>query len=159
VANKAPIVAQRGVNANAPQDQYFKGALFLNTLRSVVNDDKRWWALLHDFYQRFKYQTIMTEDVVEYFNKKTKMNLTPVFNQYLRRTALPTLELQFDDANGTVSYRWKADEPDFRMPVRVGAKDHWQVITPTPDWKTMKTPLKKETFSVATDLYFINVSR
>ena len=55
---------QRGVNSTPPEDQYFKGALFINTLRSVVNDDARWWALLHDFYQHFKYQNIMTEDVV-----------------------------------------------------------------------------------------------
>jgi aminopeptidase N len=56
---------------------YFKGTLFINTLRSVVNDDRRWWKLLHDFYQRFKYQNIMTEDVVQFFNQQTGMNLTP----------------------------------------------------------------------------------
>ena len=27
-----------------------------------------WWKLLHDFYQTFKYQNIMTEDVVRFFN-------------------------------------------------------------------------------------------
>ena len=55
---------QRGINASPPQDQYFKGALFINTLRSIVDDDERWWTLLHDFYQHFKYQNIMTEDIV-----------------------------------------------------------------------------------------------
>ena len=159
VRNQQPIIPERGVNRTPPQDQYFKGALFLNTLRSVVNDDRRWWALLRDFYQRFKYQNIMTEDVVEYFNRKTGKNLTPIFNQYLRHTAIPTLELKFDDANASVSYRWKADEPGFAMPVRVGTKDGWQVIQPTADWKTMKTPLRKDQFAVATDLYYINVSK
>ena len=85
------------------------------------------------------------------------MNLTPIFDQYLRHTALPVLELKFGD--GTVSYRWKADEPEFAMPVRVGTKDHWQVIRPTTEWKTMKTPIKKDEFAVATDLYFVDVSR
>jgi len=74
------------------------------------------------------------------------MNLTPVFDQYLRHTALPTLELAFDDASGTVGYRWKADEPAFAMPVRVGGKDHWQVIRPTTNWQTMETPLPKDRF-------------
>ena len=82
--NLKPIIAPRGVNSTPPEDQYFKGALFLNTLRSVIDDDARWWALLHDFYQHFKYQNILTEDVVQYFNQKTGMNLTPVFDQYLR---------------------------------------------------------------------------
>jgi aminopeptidase N len=159
VRNQQPIITQRGVNRTPPQDMYFKGALFLNTLRSVMNDDKRWWKLIHDFYQHFKYQNIMTEDVVAYFNQKTGMNLTPVFDEYLRHAALPALELKFDEANGTVSYRWKADEPAFAMPVRVGTSDHWQLIQPTVDWKTMKTPLKKDEFQVATDLYYVNVSK
>jgi aminopeptidase N len=159
VRNQQPIVAPRGVNATPPQDQYFKGALFINTLRSIVNDDKRWWALLHDFYQHFKYQTIMTEDVVAYFNQKTGKSLTPIFDQYLRHTAIPVLELVFDDNNKTVRYRWRADERGFAMPVGVGTKDHWQIIEPTAEWKVMKTALKKEDFQVATDLYFIGVTK
>jgi aminopeptidase N len=159
VKNALPIIAPRGVNSTPPQDMYFKGALFLNTLRSIVNDDRRWWALIHGFYQHFKYRNIMTEDVVEYFNRKTGMNLTPVFDQYLRHAALPTLELTVDDAKGAVSYRWKADEPAFAMPVRVGAKDHWRIIRPTTAWQTIETPLPKDQFEVATDLYYVNVSK
>ncbi|HEX7723946.1 MAG TPA: hypothetical protein VF397_17415 [Pyrinomonadaceae bacterium] len=159
VRNQQPIIAPRGVNATPPQDMYFKGALFLNTLRNVVNDDARWWALLKEFYQHFKYQTIMTEDIVAWFNQKTKMNLTPIFDQYLRHTAIPKLELKFDEAGQSVSYLWKVDEPDFGMPVRVGTKGHWQTIRPTVNWQTMKMPLKKDQFAVATDLYFIEVSK
>jgi aminopeptidase N len=159
VRNQQPIITQHGVNREPPQDMYFKGALFLNTLRSVVNDDKRWFALIHDVFQHFKYQNIMTEDMVAYFNQKTGMNLTPIFDEYLRHAALPVLELKFDDAAGTVSYRWKVDEPAFAMPIRVGAKDKWQIVQPTTEWKTMKTPLKKDDFAVATDLYFVNVTK
>jgi aminopeptidase N len=159
VRNQQPIITQRGVNREPPQDMYFKGALFLNTLRSVINDDKRWFALIHDVFQHFKYKNIMTEDMVAYFNQKTGMNLTPIFDQYLRHTALPVLELKFDEAAGTVSYRWKADEAGFAMPIKVGTKDNWQVVQPTAEWKTMKTPLKKDEFAVATDLYFVNVSK
>src|SRR5262249_25790091 len=71
VRNAQPIITARGANRSPQQDQYFKGALFLNTLRSVVNDDARWWTLLHDFYQQFKYRNILTEDVEEYFNRRT----------------------------------------------------------------------------------------
>ena len=159
VQNREPIIAERGIAATPPQDMYFKGALFLNTLRSVMNDDGRWWALIHDFYQHFKYQNITTEDVVAYFNQQTGMYLTPLFDQYLRHTAIPTLDLKFNEADGTVDYRWLADEPDFAMPIRVGKKDAWQIIQATTYWQTMKTPLKKNDFEVATDLYFVNVSK
>jgi aminopeptidase N len=159
VKNAKPIIAERGINAEPPQDMYFKGALFLNTLRSVINDDPRWFKLIHDVYQHFKYKNIMTEDMVAYFNEKTGMNLTPIFDEYLRHAALPTLELKFDAAQGTVAYRWKADEAAFAMPVKVGNKDNWQIIRPTTDWQTMKTPLAKDNFAVATDLYYINVEK
>jgi len=159
VRNQQPIIAPRGVNATPPQDQYFKGALFINTLRSIVNDDKRWWALLRDFYQHFKYQTIMTEDIVAYFNQKTGRNLTPIFDQYLRHTAIPVLELIFDDSAKAVHYRWQADEPGFAMPVRVGTKERWQIIQPTTDWQEMKLESKKEDFQVATDLYYVGVKK
>jgi aminopeptidase N len=159
VKNQFPIIAERGVNAEPPQDMYFKGALFLNTLRSVIDNDKQWFKLIHDLYQHFKYKNIMTEDIVAFFNEKTGRDWTPIFNQYLRHTALPTLELKFSDAAGTVDYRWKADEPKFAMPVRVGDKDHWQIIHATTDWQTLKTPLKKDDFAVATDLYFVNVDK
>jgi len=157
VRNQEPVIAPRGVNATPPQDMYFKGALFINTLRSVVNDDEKWWMLLRGFYQRFKYQTIMTEDIVAYFNHQTGMNLTPMFVQYLRHTALPVLELRFEDS--AVSYRWQADEHGFAMPVRVGTRDHWQTIQPTTEWKSIKTALKREQFEVATDLYYIEVRK
>lgn len=157
VRNQRPIIPQRGINAEPPQDMYFKGALFLNTLRSVVDDDRRWFSLIREFYQHFKYRNIMTEDVVEFFNRRSGRNLTPVFDQYLRHTALPELELKF--AGNSVSYRWKVDEKGFAMPVRVGSKGNWQTIHPTTEWQTMTTPIKKGEFEVATDLYFIDVSK
>jgi aminopeptidase N len=159
VKNQEPIIPARGVNSTPPEDQYFKGALFINTLRNVVDDDTRWWALLHGFYQHFKYQNIMTEDVVQYFNRETGINLTPIFDQYLRHNAPPVLDLQFDPAAGSVRYRWQADEPGFAMPVRVGSRDRWQIIHPTTTWQAMQTPVGKDQFDVATDLYFINVTK
>jgi aminopeptidase N len=130
-----------------------------NTLRSVINDDKRWWRLLHHLYQHFKYQNIMTEDMVEYFNQQTGMNLTPIFDQYLRHTAIPTLELKFEDNSNAVSYRWNADEPEFQMPVRVGKRGQWQIIRATTRWQTLPTGLQSDEFEVATDRYYVNVRK
>jgi aminopeptidase N len=159
VQNRAPIITPRGLHRSPPQDMYFKGALFLHTLRNVVNDDSRWWKLIRDFYERFEYRNIMTEDVIQFFNEKTKMDLTPLFDQYLRHTAIPTLELKFDEARGSVSYRWIADAKGFAMPVRVGKKGQWQILQPAADWKTMPTSLKRDEFEVAADLYYVNVTR
>ncbi len=163
VDGKKPILTERGMNQQPSEDQYFKAALMLNTMRSIMNDDAQWFALLHDYYQTFKYQTILTEDVVAFFNEHSGLDLTPEFDQYLRHTTLPTLELRFDPANGRVSYRWKVDEAEFRMPVEVGDPAHWQRITPTVDWQVMPATLTPEQFAshfaVATDLYYITVDK
>ena len=157
VRNQQPIVTTREKNQTPSQDQYFKGALFLHTLRSVIDNDTRWWKLVRDYSNRFKYRNILTEDVVKFFNEQSGKNLTPIFDQYLRQAALPVLELRFQESEGNVSYRWKADTKDFSMPVKVGRRANWQLIQPTTQWQTMKTVLKKEDFEVATDLYYIEV--
>ena len=162
IYNKQPIITERGINATPPEDQYFKGALMLNTLRSVIDNDPQWFTLIRDFYQHFAYQNIMTEDVTTWLDQQTKLNFTPIFNQYLRHTAIPLLELKFDPAAKTVSYRWKVDEPGFAMPVRVGelsANHQWQTIRPTTEWQTMKTALTPDAFAVDADHFYIDVRR
>ena len=160
VENVRPIIPAHGTNAEPPEDQYFKGALMLNTLRSVIGDDAKWFADIHDFYQHFKYQQIMTEDVVAWWNQRTGMDLTSFFNEYLRHAALPTLDLQFDPQTHQMRYRWRAEEPGFAMPIQVGDAQHWTQITPdTIDWKTMPWTGSAKDFQVATDLYYVNVER
>jgi aminopeptidase N len=157
VRNRQPIITQRGIHRTPSQDMYFKGALFLNTLRSVVNDDDAWWRVIRNFYQAFKYKNILTEDMVRFFNAELGQDLTPIFDQYLRRAALPVLELAFDDEAKTLAYRWRADERAFAMPIKVGDPENWLLIRPTTDWQVMAAPMPKDAFEVATDLYYVEV--
>jgi aminopeptidase N len=158
VKNELPVISEEGVFSTPPPDQYKKGALFLNTLRSVLDDDAQWFSLLRDYYQHFKYRTIMTTDMVAFFNQRTHRQLRPIFDEYLRHAAIPTLELRFDQG-AQVSYRWLAQEKDFAMPVRVGRAGDWQLIHPTTSWQHMNTGIAKQDFDVAADLYYINVSK
>jgi aminopeptidase N len=157
VKNMQPIIPEHGINAEPTEDQYFKGALMLNTLRSVIDDDAKWFADIHDFYQQFKYQTIMTEDVVTWWNKRTGMDLTAFFNEYLRHAALPVLELKFDRRKGTVAYRWSADEAGFAMPIKMGDRQHLGLVTPvTGEWKTMAWTEDPDRLYVPVDQYYID---
>ena len=180
VHNHTPILAERGVAAEPPQDQYFKGALMIATLRSwlefgsvassstVSSTDARWFSLLHDFYQHFKYQNILTEDVIAWWNEHTAaflhQDLRPFFHQYLRHTAIPSLELSWlpDTPNSTthtVLYKWQADEPAFAMPIQAGDPTHFQTLHPTTEWQVLQTPLTREQFAVSTDRFYVNVSK
>jgi aminopeptidase N len=169
VGNKEPIIVQRGLARDPNQDQYFKGALFLHTLRSVVSDlsrrsgedatagDAKWFKLIRDLYNHFKYKNIMTEELVAFVNQQLGQDLTPMFDQYLRRAALPLLELTFDEAERQMWYRWNAQERAFAMPIRVGDPAKWQTVHPTADWKSIPWTGGKGAFKVATDLYYVDV--
>ena len=97
--------------------------------------------------------------MVAWWNLHTGMNLTPIFDQYLRHVSIPRLELLFGEVPGSVMYKWDADEDSFAMPVRVGTPDHWQIIHPTTKWQSIETQLSKDDFKVATDLYYVDVNK
>jgi len=116
IANDRPIIGKYGVNHEGSGDMYYKGANMLNTLRSVVNNDEKWWSLLKEFHETFKYQTIHANDVINFYNSRTKLNLKPIFEQYLNYASIPELQLKFDK-NKTLYLRWKTDVENFKMPI------------------------------------------
>lgn len=158
VANNKPVIGVFGVNKEGSGDMYYKGALLLNTLRHVVNDDAKWWKMLLDYSNTFKKQVIDTETVVAYFNKQTGTNLTPIFNQYLRHTGIPVLELKMEGKD--LAYRWQSDEKDFEMPVEVSINGTVTRLKPTTAWKKQKTTASNtKEINVATDKFYIKVAR
>ena len=157
VQNRDPIVTNRGLHRSPTQDMYFKAALLLHTLRGVVDDDERWWRLVRTYYERFKYRNIVTEDVVSFFNGELAQDLSPVFDQYLRRANLPTLELVAQAAEGTLAYRWVAEERGFAMPVKIGVPGRWRVIRPTTAWQVMPAPESIDKIAADLESAYINV--
>jgi len=157
IANQEPIITQRGIARDPNQDMYFKGALFIHTLRSIVGDDAKWFKLQRDLYDQFKYKNNFTEQIVAFVNQQLGQDLTPVFDQYLRRTALPVFEMTFDEKQNTVAYRWRADERAFAMPIRVTVSGKPLLLRPTTVWQVLPYTGAPEV-KVPTDLYYVNVA-
>jgi aminopeptidase N len=136
---------------------YDKGALFLNTVRHIVNNDEKWWGMFLKYSKTFHNKIIDTETVLSFFNSEFEMDLTPVFNQYLRHAAIPKLELKKN--KGKFDYRWITDEPNFNMPVDVKVNGEKQRIFPVNAWTTSKTKIKNITeVEVQTNDFFITVN-
>lgn len=122
VGNRSPMIGQFGVNfKTGNSDMYYKGALLLNTLRHLVNNDKEWWRILKSYTQQFRHQIIETEDVSTYFTKAIGKDIQPLFDQYLNHTALPLLE--FRTTKKGVEARWVTDVSGFKMPVHYSVKN------------------------------------
>lgn len=156
VRNQMPIIGPSGVNNWPPGDQYFKGAIFLNTLRHVVDDDEKWWALIRAYTDHFKYQNIWTTDVINFFNGYLKTDLRPVFEQYLYFAALPVLQYRMDEQS--IKYRWQANVADFDMPLKLRAGNGEMLkIHPSGEWQQTDLADSAGGWTIATDLFYIDV--
>ena len=156
VANDKPIIGPCCVNQEGSGDMYPKGALLLNTLRHVVNNDELWWKIILKYSETFRHKIIDTETVVNFFNKESKMNLTPIFDQYLRYKKIPGLEIKV--VKNKLEYQWKTDVADFNMPVDIKIDGKEIRLEPTNKAKKSKFKVKNiDEVEVLKSEFFVNV--
>lgn len=158
IRNDSPLIGPYGVNKEGSGDMYPKGALLLNTLRHVVNDDSKWWQLLVNYAQKFRHQIIDTETVIAFFNQQTGKNLTPIFNEYLRYVGIPSLDLKV--SKGILEYRWRSHTTDFNMPVDIRIKGKIVRLEPTIKWQKSSLKIKKlKDVTVLKDHFLITATK
>ncbi len=157
ISNDAPIVGVYNVNKEGSGDMYYKGGNLLNMVRTIINDDEKWRGILRGLNKTFYHQTVTYDQIVNYINDKAGINLSPVFEQYLKYKELPVLNFMF--IRGKLQCRWIANAKGFKMPVRVKIKGgEYQFITPS----TRFTPVDikgatKDNVEVDTFNYYIGV--
>ncbi|RSK39296.1 M1 family metallopeptidase [Mangrovimonas spongiae] len=149
IKNDIPIIGPYNVNKEGSGDMYCKGANMIHTLRQLVEDDDTWRAILRGLNKDFYHQTVSTQQIEDYLSKKTDIDLTEFFNQYLRTTKIPTLE--YTIKNNTLKYRWTNIVDGFDMPIKVTIDHKKQWLYPEDNWKT--TAIKGNTILVDDNFY------
>ncbi len=144
INNDKPIIASYGVHKEGSGDMYYKGALLLNTIRHIVNDDSKWWKLLLDYSTTYRHQIIDTETVVRFFNSEIGKDLTPIFNQYLRHKNIPILEVT--QGKKGLFVKWKCDETHFEMPIEITHHGKTTRINVTTEKKKLPLSISKKAF-------------
>ncbi|MGB2870189.1 MAG: hypothetical protein WBD36_17205, partial [Bacteroidota bacterium] len=148
------------VHKQGAGDMYDKGQLVLNTLRSVIDNDPLWFSIIRGFAMKYRRQIVKAEDFFNYVNEKTNDDYGYFFDQYLKHTKVPVLQMFLSKMGDTVTarYRWQTDVQDFRMPVKVTtAKGKMEFINPTTTMQTMKLRLSDMSdFKVAEDLFLVD---
>ncbi|MDT0649082.1 M1 family metallopeptidase [Autumnicola edwardsiae] len=157
ISNENPIIGDYGVNAEGSGDMYAKGANLLNTIRSIYKNDELWWQTLRDYTETFKHQTVTTQQVEDFFNEPIATNLQPVFDQYLRETAIPELQLKQEGA--TISFRWEADVQNFTMPVDVLIDGEEERLIPTENWQKLAGVKNIDAIEVKTEEFYVDVKK
>lgn len=164
VGNKAPMAGIYDVNIEGDGDMYNKGMLFLNTLRHVINKDELWFDLLKEMTtEKYAYQTVTANDVMFYFNKKSNMNLTPLFLQYVFFKDIPVLYYTLEKSKGKkyeFKYKWQTDVADFSMPIEIKIGKKVSRIEATNELQSIEiAKSKKEKFEINQEQFYINVKK
>lgn len=118
IQNDRPLIGPYGVNQEGSGDMYAKGANLVHMLRQLLNDDTAFRQMLRYMNQRFRHAVVTSAQVEDFLNAHLVMDLTPVLDQYLRRTEIPVLEWYVHKER--LHYRWTNCLPYFEMPVRMG---------------------------------------
>ncbi len=157
IQNDKPIIGPFGVNKEGSNDMYYKGALMLNTIRSVINDDDKWWKIVFKYSETFRHKIIDTETVIAFFNKESGLDLTPIFNLYLKFNDIPVLELLVKKKK--LHYKWKTALDNFNMPVDINIDNKKTRLYPTNKWNISNFKIKQlKAKNIETNRFLINVS-
>lgn len=158
IGNDKPVIGMYDVNSEGSGDMYSKGALMLNTIRSVINNDDSWFAIIKGLQKKFAYQCVTSADVESYISKESGIDLKNVFNQYLRYKHIPVFEYEIvSDEPFIIKYRWKADVENFDMPVKVSTSvGQMEFVYPKTEWQTKEfANITRQNFRVADNLFYI----
>ena len=79
----APMVGPRDVNYWGFDDVYWKGARVLHTLRSVINNDDIFFKWIKEIQKNFRHSVICSDELIEFTNETTDINLDYFFKQYI----------------------------------------------------------------------------
>ncbi len=154
IANDRPIIGTYNVDHEGSGDMYYKGANILHTLRQLIDNDEKWRSILRGLNKEFYHQNVSSKQVEEYISKKSGLDLTAFWNQYLRTTKLPKVEYTISE--NTLKYRYTNTVEGFNMPVKIIVNGTEEWISPTSSWKTQAFASPIKTFQLKEDFYLIS---
>lgn len=155
ISNDIPVIGPYGVNQEGSGDMYNKGANMLHTIRQVINNDTIFRNILRGLNKDFYHQTVDSKTVEAYISKHAGIDLSKIFDQYLRTVKIP--ELQYKISKNELAVRWANVVPGFDMPVKLENNGIW--LHPTTEWKTIPLPASVKNQTLKPDLNFYVITR
>lgn len=121
IQNRQTIQGPYGVNSDQTYntDIYYKMAWVLHTLRSRVQNDSLWFAVLRSVQDSFSFRTISGADLIAFLSRQLGEDLGPFFRAYLYYLRPPVVSYKVV-AEGGQRYllaRWITQESAFRGPM------------------------------------------
>ena len=152
ISNDIPIIGPYGVNREGSGDMYYKGSNMLHTIRMMIDDDEKWRGILRGLNEDFYHQTVTSEQIEDYLSEKSKIDLAPVFDQYLRDIRIPTFSYRVLEG-GQMLYKWSNVQEGFTMPIDVWIGDKKVRLTPTDEFQMYRRVKEDDEVKVDVNYY------
>ncbi len=155
IRNDKPIIGKYNVNNSGSGDMYNKGGNMLHTIRQIINDDEKWRQVLRGLNKEFYHKTVTTKEIENYMSEKSGVDLSKIFDQYLRDTRIP--EFAYAIRGNKLEYKWNNAVEGFNMPIKVTINGKAKTLKPSFFWKT--ATLSKENSSLKVDVNYYITSK
>ena len=149
ISNRKPIIGMYDINREGSGDMYSKGANLLHTIRQLAKDDEVWRQTLRGLNEEFYHSTVTTKEIEEYISMSVGIDLSKIFDQYLRDNRVPIFEYEIND--GELKYRWNDVIDGFDMPLEVKIDENDIILNPIKEWKYL--PIENLYINIDKDYY------
>jgi aminopeptidase N len=129
IGNDKPIIADYGVNDEGSGDMYYKGGNMIHYIKQLFKNDDAFVQALREMNKTFYHQTVTTKQVEDFLSKKSGINLSKMFDQYLRNTSIP--EVAIERNKDGFNYRWINCIEGYNIPVKLIVNGEAVWLTPT----------------------------
>ena len=151
IRNDAPIIGKYGVNDEGSGDMYYKGGNLIHYIRQVFDNDEKFRFSLREMNKIFYHKTVTSSEVEKFMSAKSGVDLSSFFDQYLRNTSIPNLEIQQN--NQEIKFRWADCIESFNAPVKIQIGKETKWIYPTTNWQTLGRNSNASNISVDKNFY------
>ena len=147
ISNRAPIIGKYGVNTEGGNDMYYKGSNLIQTIRNSIDDDSLFRNTLRGLNEVFFHKTVMSADIESYISKSVGFDYSYVFDQYLRNTNVPVLELYYQKEKKKLNFRWSNCIDGFNLPITLRTDTDKKKLLPQKNvWNSIDISESEEGF-------------
>jgi len=150
IANENPIIGYYGVNNEGSGDMYYKGGNLIHYVKQLFDNDENFFVALREMNKQFFHQIVTTKQIENFWSNQTGKDLSKLFDQYLRNTAIPILEVK--KINQGIQYRWTNCIEGYNVPVRIILNNETIWLNPHTAWQN--TYIGKQLDSIIIDPNF-----
>jgi len=142
ILNKKPILGHSGLyeSKSSDNDEYYKGAWLLHTLKSMTNNDSLFFKMLKSWYNINIFKQVTTSEFVTFSSKVLNKDYTAFFDNYLKSTQIPKIEIKIKGTKSHSKIRIRMAKgfknPNMRFWLNCSAGSY--KIVPTDKWQRFK---------------------